>query len=171
MHWHLLRLNPQNQAQFVDYIAEKAPDQILYYPKYYRMTRPAHKRTPIRIECPVYPGYVFSLTCDRLLCITPIRAYFVRLKNLGPDSVPQISTIPDRVIQELKRLEGLNQLIHEVKIENPFKPGRHVIIHTPVSDIHGIIIRLLGQTRAVVQTPLGRAVQPLATLAIPTPRE
>jgi hypothetical protein len=63
--------------------------------------------------------------------------------------------VPESVINELKRKERLNLLIQETKIESPYYPGRKIIIHTPIADIQAIIVRLMGDQKAVCDTPIG----------------
>lgn len=164
--WTILRLNATAQAKFVSYVNELYPDVILYFPVYKRFVRPAKAPRPIRVVKPVYPGYIFAnLDLDsstpHILTSTPTRASFVRLKSIDPDSHPTISTIPDRVIHEIMRLECSNQLIREEIRINPYYPGRPVRIHTPVADIDGIILRIMGKIRALVSTPLGRITVPV----------
>lgn len=157
--WTLLRLNPANQARFCEHIADSYPEVSTYYPTFTKLTRPAKKRYPIEVVVPVYPGYVFArliLEADMIhsLTSTPVRAYFIKFGG-------QISTIPDSVIKELMRLEGESQLVQEVTKLNPYVPGARVTVHFPIYDIQGIIVHLVGQTRALVDTTLCRVTVPL----------
>jgi transcription antitermination factor NusG len=162
--WTLLRLNPQNQNKYVDHVVENHPDVEVYYPVYERMTRPHGKRQPMVVVCPVYPGYIFAnLDINghgvRLLVSAPIRARYIRFG-------PAISTIPDRVIDELRRLEIRKLLVREIQRISPYAPGVKVRIHTPIASIEAIIIQLLNQSRAMVDTSLGRVTVPVSSLTI-----
>jgi hypothetical protein len=169
--WTLLRLNPSTQFRFMDLAAENSPEIPLYFPVFLRTTRPAHKRTPIQIPTPVYPGYIFaqinpdSGSVHRLTSL-PIRAYFIRLRRCTPRSQLSISTIPDSIIQEFKRLESLNLLVRETHRVNPFAPGTSVVVHLPIADIQAIIVHLIGQTRVLVDGPLGRMTTQIHRLTV-----
>jgi len=151
--WTLLRLNAQNQNKYVEHVQENIPDVELYFPRYEKITRPHGMRQPIVVKRPVYPGYIFAKLdingeSVHMLISTPVRARYVKFGQ-------NIPTIPDRVIWDLQRLEGLKVLVREVQV-NPFQPGRKVRIHTPVYDIQAMIISLLHGKRALVDTTLGR---------------
>ena len=166
--WTLLRLNPASQTRFLDLAPHDIP---LYFPVYQKIIRPAKKRTPIEVTRPVYPGYIFAQidpdTGDvHRLTGLPVRAYFIKLKRCTQNMPPTISTIPDSIIQEFKRLERLNLLVREVTRINPFSQGARIIVHLPVADIEGIIIHLQGQTRALVDCRLGHMTVPVARLAL-----
>lgn len=153
--WSLLRLNPQSQDRYVEYVREGSPRIETYFPKYERVTRPHGVRHPVIVELPVYPGYVFA-RCDidsrdvHVLTSSPVRAYFIRFGGT-------ISIVPDKVITEIRRLESLRELVKERAKMNPYHPGRMVVIHTPAADIQAIIVKLMGGNRAIVDTSLGRA--------------
>jgi transcription antitermination factor NusG len=153
--WALLRLNPQLQSRYIDHVAEYAPDVETYYPRYEKMTRPHGKRQPIVVVRPVYPGYIFANLdldgrCVHLLISLPVKARFIRLEFGGG-----ISPIPDRVIQEIRRLESLHMLVREVHRISPYQPGVKVRIHMPIADISAIVIALLHNKRVKVDSALG----------------
>src|SRR5262245_39485863 len=157
--WTLLRTNSTTQTRFCDHIREKHPTIILYYPQYKRWTRPHGVRRPILSTRPVYPGYVFACPSPDphdfyTLTHSPVRAWFVRFGSTIP-------TIPDSIIQELRRLESLNKLVIEERHQNPYHPGRKVTVHIPVADIQAVIIRLIAQTKVKVDTPLGVMTVPI----------
>jgi transcriptional antiterminator RfaH len=162
--WTLLRVNPQTQSRYVDSVHDHYPHVQIYYPQFRKITRPARKRYPITVTQPVYPGYIFiclDTTTDSFYKVTrlPIRARVVRFNQLIPK-------IPDRVILELRRLESLDQLVQDRILTNPYAPGTSVRVHTPICDIEGIIVHMLGQTRAIVDTELCRLTVPLARLQV-----
>ena len=151
--WSLLRLNPQNQEKYVDHVQENVPGVETYFPVFEKKTRPHGKRQPVVVVRPVYPGYVFArLDMNgvnvHLLVNSPIKARFIRFGGT-------ISLIPERVINEIRRLESQRMLVREIHI-NPYVPGRKVRVHLPVADIQAIILQLLHGKRALVETPLGR---------------
>jgi hypothetical protein len=155
--WALLRTSPQSQDRYVEHVRENCPEVETYFPVYRKITRPARKRHPIPVTLPVFPGYVFAhfdLANDsrvvRLLVSSPVRAYFIRFGG-------EIGIVPHAVIAELRRLESLGQLIKEQARRNPFRPGRPVMVHTPMYDIQAVIVRLMGGNRVIVDTPLGEA--------------
>jgi transcription antitermination factor NusG len=162
--WTLLRLNPQLQARYINHVQENIPDVETYYPTYEKKTRPHGKRQPIVVIRPVYPGYVFAkLDIDgldvHLMISSPVRARFVRFG-------PGISTIPDRVIHELRRLESLHLLVKEIHRVSPYTPGVKVRIHTPVADISAIVIALLHGKRIRVDSPLGTVTVPVHQVSL-----
>lgn len=150
--WNLLHVSPQSQAKYVDHIRDRFPHVDLYFPQYQRLTRPSGTRQPRLTERPVYPGYIFARPHDNddihALRRAPVRAYVIRFGLV-------FSMVPESVINELKRKERLNLLIQETKIESPYYPGRKIIIHTPIADIQAIIVRLMGDQKAVCDTPIG----------------
>jgi transcription antitermination factor NusG len=162
--WTLLRLNPQNQSRYIDHVADNHPEVEIYFPVFQKTTRPHGRRHPVVVSRPVYPGYVFA-NIDmnghgvRLLISTPIRARFIRFG-------PNISTIPDRVITELRRLEGLSLLVREVHRVNPYVPGVRVRVHTPIADIQAVIIALLNRSRVKVDSVLGNITVPIHQVTI-----
>ena len=164
--WTLLRLNAQNQDRYVDYVHEHIADVETYYPTYEKVTRPHGKRQPIVVIRPVYPGYLFAkLDLDgkdvHLMVSMPIRARFIKLKGEGA-----ISTIPDRVIYELRRLESLHMLVREVHRVSPYQPGVKVRIHMPIADISAIVIALLHGKRIRVDSALGTMSVPVHQVSL-----
>ena len=163
--WHLLRTNPTTFTRFLDQKKSFCPELHLYYPIYKKKTRPHGTRHPILVDSPVYPGYFFALLQNDSddhyrISHLPTRARFIRFG----DTIP---VIPESVITEVKRLERLNLLVQERKIENPYRRGRKVIVHIPIADIHGIIIRLIAHARVVVDTPIGLLSVPLPAITLP----
>jgi len=77
-----------------------------------------------------------------------------------------ISTIPERVIGEIRKLEAARQLVIEVERVNPYVVGRKVKVHLPVADIHGVIIRMMNDVKVVVDTTMGRATVPVSALIL-----
>src|SRR5215471_14000540 len=121
--WTLLRLNAQRQSAYVEHVAEHIPEVEMYFPTFEKVTHPHKKRQPIVVLRPVYTGYVFArLDIDGYnvyhMTRTPIQARFIKLTGDGT-----ISTIPDRVIAELKRLESLHLLVKETHRVSPFQRG------------------------------------------------
>jgi len=167
--WTLLRLNPQLQAKYVEYICEHVPNVELYFPVYTRMCRPAGRRYPLAVTLPVYPGYVFARVelpsrSVQSLIGAPIKAWYIKLKSL-PDDERTISTIPDRVIEVLRTMEERNELVVEAVKESPFKPGRKIVIRYPQFDIAAICVKIRG-TRVEAETNLGRVVVPVHTITL-----
>jgi transcription antitermination factor NusG len=155
--WGLLKVRPQNQMKYLEYMVEYHPGYEFYFPRYGRVTRPAgHRRTKI-VPTPVYPGYVFVQLGSELrsLLSSPIRVYFVRFTGRY-GKVGRISVVQEEVINELKARERRGELVEEVVVENPYLPGRKVRVITPVASINGVLVMCThGKTRGVVDTGLG----------------
>lgn len=159
--WTLLRLMAQNQDRYIDHVREHIANVEVYFPTYEKVTRPHGKRQPIVVIRPVYPGYVFAnLDVDGYdvyhMTRAPIRARFIKLKGDG-----EISTIPDRVIVELRRLESLHLLVKEIHRVSPYQPGVKVRVCTPVADIQAIVVALLHGKRLRVDSQLGTMNVPI----------
>jgi transcriptional antiterminator RfaH len=162
--WTLLRLNAQKLERYLEHVQEHVPDVETYFPTFEKITRPHGRRQPVVVVRPVYPGYVFAnLNVDgrdvRLMVSLPVRARFIKFGE-------GISTIPDRVIHELRRLESLRMLVREIQKVNPYAPGVKVRIHTPVADIQAIVIAILHGKRIKVDSPLGNVVVPLHQVSV-----
>lgn len=155
--WGLLRVSPNAQVRYLGYLAERQPEVETYTPMYDRVSRPSGLRHTITVPTPVYPGYIFVKLCVdlRSLLSYPIRAYFVRFG--GQNGVGgSLGTIREMVINGLKDMEQRGELVREDVVENPYKPGRKVRIHTPVASINGIIkLCTHSGSRATVDTALG----------------
>jgi transcription antitermination factor NusG len=157
-------LNAQKLDRYIEHVQEHVPDAETYFPTYEKITRPHGRRQPVVVVRPVYPGYVFArLNIDgmdvRLMVSLPVRARFIKFGE-------GISTIPDRVIQELRRLESLHMLVREVQKVSPFVPGVKVRIHTPVADIQAIVIALLHGKRVKVDSLLGTMSVPVHQVSV-----
>ena len=167
--WTLLRLNPQLQAKYCEYVQGTWPELEVYYPKYRRISRPSGKRYPITLVLPVYPGYVFAnvamhKTHIHGLISAPIKAYFIRLKAL-PDDIRTISTIPESVIVKLKHLEARNELMVESVQQSPYQPGRRIVVKHPSFDLLAIIVKIRG-THVIADTNIGRVDVPIHTIEL-----
>lgn len=148
--WGLLRLNPLSMRRYLECMAT-FPGVEVYAPRYHRLSRPSGQRYPIMVSHYVYPGYLFvRLNCDiRMFLDTPVKVYFVRFGA-------HIGVVREEVIDRLKRLEALEQLVKEVVKEDPYKIGRVVRVHTPVASISGVLVKCMGsQKRVFVDTGLG----------------
>jgi hypothetical protein len=115
---------------------------------------------------PVYPGYIFAkLNVEGYevyhMTRAPIQARFIKLKGDG-----SISTIPDGVIIELRRLESLHLLVKETHRVSPFQPGVKVRVCTPIADIQAIVIALLHGKRVRVDSVLGTMSVPIHQVSI-----
>jgi transcription antitermination factor NusG len=148
----------------VDHVAENIPEVETYYPVFEKLVRPHGLRKPMAVTRPVYPGYVFAKIemngkSVHMLVSAPVKARFIRFGGT-------ISTVPDDVIRELRRLELSKLLVREIHRVNPYIPGKKVRIHTPVADIQAVIIALLNKTRAVVDTPVGRVTVQIHQITI-----
>ena len=164
--WTLLRLNAQRQDRYIEHVHEHTPDVETYFPTYEKLTRPHGKRQPIVVIRPVYPGYLFAkLDTDgkdvHLMISMPIRARFIKLKGDGA-----ISTIPERVIHELRRLESLHLLVREIHRVSPYQPGVKVRVCTPIADIQAIVIALLHGKRIMVDSALGTMSVPIHQVSL-----
>jgi transcription antitermination factor NusG len=116
------------------------------------------------VTLPVYPGYIFvhiGMENESIYLLThaPTKAWFVRFGGL-------ISVIPEGVITELRRLELARELMREEVVSHPFNPGRKVIVHFPTADIHAVVLRLLNESRVVVDSPLGNITVPVHKLSL-----
>jgi transcription antitermination factor NusG len=111
----------------------------------------------------VYPGYVFvKVEEDTDLhgpVSLPVRAAWVKFGG-------QVEVVPNRVIEELKRLAGNGELVREVKYINPYRAGVCVRVHLPVYDIAGIVIKMVRGNRVEVETSLCRVTVPMHTLEV-----
>jgi hypothetical protein len=131
-------------------MTENYPHIQTYYPIYQRTSRPHGKRIPIQVTRPVYPGYIFQRnTTDGIVTrlTTQFRVYAVRFGDT-------LATLPDSVILDLRRLESLNLLVQEKILYNPYYPGRKVRVHLPIADITAVIVRLISDNKALVDTSL-----------------
>jgi len=167
--WTLLRLNAQNQTRYIEHVHEHVPCVETYFPVYEKKTRPHGKRQPIVVIRPVYPGYIFAkLNMSgkevHLMINLPVRARFIKLN--GENGERMISTIPDRVIQELRRLESMHMLVCEMHKQSPYVPGLKVRVHTPVADIQAIVIALLHGKRVKVDSALGTMSVPVHQVSL-----
>ena len=167
--WTLLRLNPQSQQRYVEHIAEYVPEVVTYYPTYTRVVRPSGLRHPIQRILPVFAGYVFARvdmdsSCVHRLVSAPIRAYYIKLKAL-PEDERTISTIPDKVIDMIKHMEVRNMLVTESVRENPYLPGRKIMIHHTSFDLCAVIV-MLRRGEVIADTSLGRVRVPVHTVTL-----
>lgn len=162
-HWSLLKLNPQKQRGYVECLKEYLPGVEAYYPVYSRVVRPHGSRRAKEVKRPVYPGYLFVMVGNggdmHGPVNLPVRARWVRFGGV-------VESIPDRVIQGLRRLEDNGDLVREVKYVNPYIPGTQVRVHLPVGDLFAVIVRLVSGNRAIVEMPLGRATVHLHRLMV-----
>jgi rRNA-processing protein FCF1 len=96
----------------------------------------------------------------------------VRDKDIrGPTTLPvvarwvrfggNIEAIPEFVIERLRKLEEKNELVREIKYVNPYLRGVRVVVHFPVQDVQSVVVRLAGNNRVLVETPMGRALVPM----------
>ena len=133
-----------------------------YYPQYEVVVRPHGTRRAYKVLRPVFPGYVFMRVDSEGMCRVarlPVKGYWVKFGG-------EIESVPDRVIQRLKEFEGRNELIKEVCNVNPYRAGVRVYVHMDYADIRGIVVRLAGVHRAVVELPVGRAMVPVHCLEV-----
>jgi transcription antitermination factor NusG len=160
-HWSLLRLNPQKQRNYVSLLQEYLPGVESYYPIYSKMSRANGHRRAVKVERPVYPGYIFLLVQNDMSgpVNLPVSARWVRFGG-------HVESIPDFVIQRLRYLESHNELVKEVKYVNPYYPGAKVRVVLPVADLAAVIVRLVGRDRAVVDTDLCRVTVPVHRLRV-----
>lgn len=161
-HWSLLKMSPQKQTGYVDCLNEYLPGVRSYFPEYTRLARPHGARRAKEVTRPVYPGYVFIMVSgvDMHAPVTlPVSARWVKFGGV-------VETVPNRVIEVLRDMAGRNELVREIKHVNPYVPGARVYVHTSVQDIMGVIIRLVGKNRAVVDTSLCRATVPVHRLRV-----
>jgi transcription antitermination factor NusG len=159
MNWTLIKTPAQTQARYVSQVEEFHPAIPFYIPTYQHATRPAKYRRVILVTRPVYPGYIFvkpdlSLGEHYALTRLPTKAYFVRFGR-------ELSMIPEYVIDELRRLESLHQLIQQDQNDTKLHPGQRVRVAFPTIDVLAVLIHVTP-SKAVVDTPLGRTTVPLA---------
>jgi hypothetical protein len=164
MQWFLLRCNITAQMRYTNFVRDHHPEIQLYIPHYLRITRPHGHRHPITIPTPVYPGYIFAqfdpdTTPMSIITRSPTRAYYVRFNGT-------IAVVPDQVISKLQYLESQNLLMTEKIVQNPYKPGKKVIIHLPVADIQAIIVKMIGQYHLSVDTNFSRITVPIAKVTV-----
>lgn len=151
--WTLLRLSANLQTRFLEHVQEQYPDAKLYFPTFTRLTRPARKRHTIQQTVPVYPGYIFTGADSIGRVKSTIRFHYIRFGG-------KIALVPDSVIQELKRLESINQLVVSKQMINPYSPGTRILIHTPAYDLKAIVIQC-SKNNLLADTPLGTISVPL----------
>jgi hypothetical protein len=161
-HWSLLKLNPQKQRNYVDLLQEHLPGMEAYYPVYSKMSRANGHRRAVKVERPVYPGYLFIMVVDGNMSgpvSLPVSARWVRFGGV-------VEAIPSRVIEILRDLEKRNELVREIKYVNPYYPGARVRVCMQVSDLAAVIVRLVGRDRAIVDTDLCRVTVPVHRLRV-----
>jgi hypothetical protein len=161
-HWSLLKLNPQKQRNYVNLLQEHLPEMESYYPVYSKMSRANGHRRAVKVERPVYPGYLFILVADGNMSgpvSLPVNARWVRFGGV-------VESIPNRVIEILRDLEKRNELVREVKYVNPYYPGARVRVHLPVCDLAAVIVKMVGRNRALVDTDLCRVTVHLHRLQV-----
>src|SRR5262245_42495141 len=124
MNWNLIRVQNQSQTRFCADLKTRYPDVGFYYPIFAGITRPSGSRRVIPVPTPVYPGYIFVPSGRMNQVQTPHRYHFVRFGGA-------VALIRDSVIQELRRLESLNQLVVKTVAESPYTPGTRILVHTP----------------------------------------
>ena len=149
-HWTLLRLQPQSLHRYVNYMLDRFPSIPTYYPQHEAMSRPAGHRRPMLVSRPTFPGYIFAkpdFDTGEHYSLThgiPFRVFFVRFGHT-------IQSIPESVINELRRLESVNGLIAKSPERDSYRQGQRVHVHLPTTDIVGVIKRIM-QNRAIVET-------------------
>jgi transcription antitermination factor NusG len=164
MPWTLIKTPAQTQTRYVSQVEEFHPSIPIYIPTYKHTTRPHGRRLAITIIKPVYPGYIFAqpdLTLGEHYYLTrlPTKAYFVRFGR-------EISLIPERVIEELRRLESLHLLSpRQDQNDITLHPGQKIRVAFPTIDVVGTLIYIIAQAKAVVDTPLGTVTVALARCA------
>jgi hypothetical protein len=125
--------------------------------------RPHGRRKTIKVLRPVYPGYVFARLGDwdmHELISLPVRAYWVRFGGV-------IEVVHDRVIQRVKEFEGRNELVREViNAGNPYRSGVRVYVHMDMADFVATVVKLVGGSRVLVDTPIGRGIVPVHSLEV-----
>jgi hypothetical protein len=160
--WSLLKLNPQKQVNYVDLLRTYLPGVEAYYPVYSRVCRPHGSRRPVKVERPVYPGYVFVMSINGDLrgpVNLPVRASWVRFGG-------RVEGIPGFVVEQLRKLELAGELVREMRYVDPYVPGARVTVHLPMQDLQAVIVKLVGRNRAMVDTPLCRVTVPIYRLQI-----
>jgi hypothetical protein len=141
-----------------------------YFPVYLRLCRPHGCRRPVEVVSPVYPGYLFlKVNCDNLFrpVSLPVKARWVRCGGNGDLSKGgDITIVPDIAVERLRKLEIAGELVREVKYVNPYRAGVAVRVHLPVQDIRGVIVKLIGGNRAVVENSFCRVLVPIHGLEV-----
>lgn len=161
-HWSLLKLNAQKQNGYMSLLQEHAPGIESYYPKYEKLTRPHGSRRPVRVGCPVFPGYIFLRLGDQDMHVAvslPVRATWVKFGG-------KVESIPGFVISRLRALESAGELVKEVKYVNPYYPGAAVRVHLEVEDIAAVIVKLVRGNRVIVDTKMCRVTVPIHRLRV-----
>jgi hypothetical protein len=161
-HWSLLKLNPQKQGNYVSLLHQHLPGMEAYYPVYSKMSRSSGHRRAVKVERPVYPGYLFIMVADGNLSgpvSLPVMARWVRFGGV-------VEAVPDYVVQKLREMEKANELVREIKYVNPYVPGARVRVCMQVSDLAAVIVRLVGRDRAIVDTDLCRVTVPVHRLRV-----
>lgn len=166
--WMLLKTAAQSQPRYISQVAEYHPSIPFFIPQYRKLCRPHGKRIAILITRPVYPGYIFvkpdfNTGEHHQLTRLPTKAYFVRFGR-------ELSLIPDRVIDELRRLESLHQYILEDQNDVKYYPGQKIRIAFPTIDVIATLIHIISGNKVLADSPIGRVTAPLAQCApLPTP--
>jgi hypothetical protein len=161
-HWSLLKVNAQKQRNYVNLLQEYLPGMESYYPVYSKMSRANGHRRAVKVERPVYPGYLFIMVADGNMSgpvSLPVNARWVRFGGV-------VEAVPDYVVMKLKELERANELVREVKYVNPYYPGAKVRVHLPVADLAAVIVKLVGRDRALVDTEMCRVMVHLHRLQV-----
>ena len=155
--WGLLRLSPQSQSRYTKLIDEYYPNVEYYYPRYEVEVRPHGVRKVIRVLRPVYPGYVFMRQGVEGITKLPVRAYWVRFGG-------EIERVSDRVIERIRELEGSGELVREVRNECLYRAGVRVYIRLGIGDLVGVVCRMVGENRALVDVSVGKCWVPIHRL-------
>jgi transcription antitermination factor NusG len=164
MNWLLIKTPAQTQPRYVSQVEQFHPSIPIYIPTYKHTTRLHKHRRHITITKPVYPGYIFAqpdLTIGEHYHLTrlPTPAYFIRFGR-------EISLIPERVIEELRRLESLHLLSpRQDQNDITLHPGQKIRVAFPTIDVVGTLIYVIAQAKAVVDTPLGTVTVALTRVA------
>lgn len=161
MDWYLLRVAPQRQGRYVDYMGRFCPDVELYYPVYRKIVRPHGVRRPVVRELPVFPGYVFGRVENGIHRMAERDARLVRFGDY-------YGIVQDVVIEGLKKLECTNQLVREVEKVSPYRVGVRVRIHLSAGDLIGVITRVQSVQSVCVDIGKCRALVPIHSLEICT---
>ena len=112
------------------------------------MTRWRARRDLVRIEQPLFPGYLFArFDADKALPV--IRGVRGVPQVLGPGNRP--AALPDALISALRRATADPSLISPVEYSASYAHGDRVTVaNGPLAGLTGVVDRTVGRLRLII---------------------
>ena len=142
--WYVVRVRANAEKQVARGLAGRGVEVFL--PIQSRLSR--GKRSPVRIEIPLFPGYLFAQFDTRAALPVLMCPGVVHILSRGSTPEP---VDPD----ELYALQVVARLARSVEPLPTFTVGQRVRISGgPLADVQGVVLRDLGRERLVVSISL-----------------